>query len=108
LLDKFTPRPKSSKTNPITWPFTVWGFNLLRPFKKVPGGLTHLLTMVDKFTKWVEVKPLAKISSKQAVDFIQDIIFHFGVPDSIITNNVTQFTGEKMLDFCNDNNIHVD
>jgi hypothetical protein len=71
-------------------------------------GLTHLLIAVDKFTKWVEAKPQAKIGSKQATYFIQDIIFRFGVPNSIITNNVTQFTGEKFLDFCDDNNIRVD
>jgi hypothetical protein len=71
-------------------------------------GLTHLLITVDKFTKWVEAKPQAKIGSKQATYFIQDIIFRFGVPNSIITNNVTQFTGEKFLDFCDDNNICVD
>jgi hypothetical protein len=70
--------------------------------------LTHLLITVDKFTKWVEAKPLAKISSEQAIDFIQDIIFHFGVPNSIITDNGTQFTGEKFLDFYDDNNICVD
>jgi hypothetical protein len=29
--------------------------------KKAPGGLTHLLTAVDKFTKWIVVRPLAKI-----------------------------------------------
>jgi hypothetical protein len=82
--------------------------NLLGLFKKAPGGLTHLLVVIDKFTKWVEVKPLAKISSKQAVDFIHDIIFHFTVPNSIITNNGTQFTREKLLDFYDNNNIRVD
>jgi hypothetical protein len=70
--------------------------------------LTHLLVAVDKFTKWVKVKPLAKIGSKQAVDFIQDIIFHFRVPNYIFTDNGTQFTREKFLDFCDDNNIRVD
>jgi hypothetical protein len=64
--------------------------------------------MIDKFTKWVEAKPLAKIGSKEAIDFIQGIIFCFGVPNSIITDNGTQFTGEKFLDFYDDNNIHVD
>jgi hypothetical protein len=59
-------------------------------------------------TKWIEVKPLAKIGSKQVVDYIQDIIFHFGVPNSIITDTGTQFTREKFLDFCDDNNIRVD
>jgi hypothetical protein len=52
----------------------------LGPFKKAPKGLTHLLLAVDKSTKWIEVKPLAKIGSKQAMDFIQDIIFRFGGP----------------------------
>jgi hypothetical protein len=41
----------------------------------VPRGSTHLLVVIDKFTKWIEVKPMAKIGSKQAIDFIQDIIF---------------------------------
>jgi hypothetical protein len=62
------------------------------PFKKALGGLTHLLVMVDKFIKWIEARPLAKIDSKQIVSFVQDIIFCFGVPNSIITGNGTQFT----------------
>jgi hypothetical protein len=85
----------------------MWGLDLFVPFKKVPECLTHLLVAVDKFTKWIEVRPLANIGSKQVVNFIQDIIFHFRVPNSIITNNGTQFTREKFLDFCDDN-IRVD
>jgi hypothetical protein len=96
------------QTIPITWPFTVWGMDLLGSFKKALRGLTHLLVAVNKFTKWIKAKPLAKIGSKQAVDFIQDIIFGFGIPNSIITDNDTQFTGEKFLDFYDDNNIRVD
>jgi hypothetical protein len=34
---------------PITRSFAVWGQDLLVPFKKAPGGLTHLIIMVDKF-----------------------------------------------------------
>jgi hypothetical protein len=32
----------------------------------------------------------------------------FGVPNSIITDNGTQFTGKKFLDFCEDHHIRVD
>jgi hypothetical protein len=46
---------------------------------------------------------LAKI-----VNFIKDIIFCFVVPNSIITDNGTRFTGERFLDLCDDNNIQVD
>jgi hypothetical protein len=38
---------------------------------------------------------LAKIGSKQAIDFIQDIILHFGIPNSILTDNGTQFNEKK-------------
>jgi hypothetical protein len=96
------------QTISVTCPFAVWGLDLLGPFKKVPEGFTHLLVAIDRFTKWIKARPLAKISSKQVVIFVQDIIFCFWVPNSIITDNITQFTGEKFLDFCDDNNIQVD
>ena len=38
------------KTIPITWPFAVWGLDMVGPFKPARGGLTHLLVAVDKFT----------------------------------------------------------
>jgi hypothetical protein len=51
---------------PITRSFAVWGQDLLGPFKKAPGGLTHLIIMVDKFTKWIQTRPLANIGSRLA------------------------------------------
>jgi hypothetical protein len=38
---------------PITWPFVVWGLDLVRPLKRVPRGYTHLLVAIDKFMKWI-------------------------------------------------------
>jgi transposase InsO family protein len=40
--------------------------------------------------------------------FFTDIIHHFGVQNSIITNNGTQFTSKKFLRFCDDHHIGVD
>jgi hypothetical protein len=42
------------------------------------------------------------------VAFFTNIIHHFGVPNSIITDNGTQFTWKKFLDFCKDHHIRVD
>jgi hypothetical protein len=56
---------------------------------KAPGGLTHMLIVIEKFTKWIKAWPLAKIGSKQAVNFIQNIIFYFRGPNSIIIDNDT-------------------
>ena len=74
---------------PITWPFMVWGLDLVGSFKKAPGGFTHLLVTIDKFTKWIEARPISVIKSEQAVLFFLDIIHCFGVPNSIITDNDT-------------------
>jgi transposase InsO family protein len=96
------------QTIPITWSFAVWGLDLVGPLQKAPGGFTHLLVAIDKFSKWIEVRPLNSIRSEQAVAFFTNVIHRFGVPNSIITDNGTQFTGRKFLDFCEDHHIRVD
>jgi transposase InsO family protein len=104
-----TPLPDQAlQTIPITWLFTVWGLDLVGPLQKAPGGFTHLLVAIDKFSKWIEVRPLTSIRSKQAVAFFTNIIHRFGIPNSIITDNGTQFTGKKFLDFCEGHHIRVD
>ena len=67
-----------------------------------------MLVVVAKFSKWIEARPIAKIKSEQAVQFFTDIVYRFGVPNSIITDNGTQFTGKKFLRFCDDIHIRVD
>jgi hypothetical protein len=96
------------QTIPITWSFAVCGLDRVGPLQKAPGGFTHLLVTIDKFSKWIEVRPLNSIRSEQAVAFFTNIIHRFRVPNSIITNNGTQFTGKKFLDFCDDHHIRVD
>ena len=68
-------------------------------FKKASEGFNHLLVTINKFTKWIEVRPIINLKSEQAVEFIQDIIHRFGVPNHIIIDNGTQFIGRKFLDF---------
>ena len=76
--------------------------------KRAPGGFTHLLVVIDKFSKWIEAQPIGKIQSEQAVQFFTDIVHRFGVPNSMITDNGTQFTGKEFLRFCDDYHIRVD
>ena len=66
-----------------------------------------MLVAVDKFTKWIEARPISTIKSEQAVLFFLDIIRHFGVTNSIITDNGMQFTRKKFLRFCNEYHIRV-
>jgi hypothetical protein len=67
----------------------------------------HLFVTIDKLTKWIEAQPITTIKSEQAVEFFLDIIHHFGVPNSIITENGMQFMGKEFFKFCDDNHIRV-
>jgi ribonuclease HI/transposase InsO family protein len=96
------------QTVPITWPFTVWGLDIVGPLRKVPGGYTHLFVAIDKFSKWVEVRLITNLRAEQAVTFFTDIVYRFKVPNSIITDNRSQFTGRKFLEFCDKFHIRVD
>jgi hypothetical protein len=92
---------------PITWPFTVWGLDLVGPLQKAVGGYTYRLVAIDKFSKWMEARPIMNIHSEQAVLFFTDIIHRFGIPNIIITDNGTQFNGKKFLDIYDRHHIRV-
>jgi hypothetical protein len=55
---------------------------------------------VDKFTKWVEAAPVTTQDSTTVINFIKSIIFCFGVPHSIITDNKTNFTSKEFKNYC--------
>jgi transposase InsO family protein len=75
--------------------------------KRTTGGFTYLLVAIDKFFKWIEARPITSIRSEQAVLFFTDIVHRFRVPNYIITDNGTQFTGKKFLDFYDNHHIRV-
>jgi transposase InsO family protein len=66
------------------------------------------LVTIDKFSKWVEVRPITNLRAEQAVMFFTDIVYCFRLPKSIITDNGSQFTGRKFLEFCDKFHIRVD
>jgi ribonuclease HI len=90
------------RTIPPSWPFAVWVLDSVGPFKMAPGGYKHILVVVDKFTKWIEVHAVATVTSKKAAKFIEDITHRFAVPNRIVTDLGKAFTGSDFWDFCQD------
>ncbi|GKV21714.1 hypothetical protein SLEP1_g31668 [Rubroshorea leprosula] len=64
------------------WPFAQWGLDLLGPFVKGVGGVTHLIVGVDYFTK-------------------------YGIPNQIVADNGTQFNCSSFRDFCSSYGIKL-
>jgi transposase InsO family protein len=56
---------------------------------------------VEYFSKWIEAKPLATITSVTVQKFFwQNIVCRFGLPKAITVDNGTQFDAETFKDFC--------
>ena len=85
------------------WPFSQWGIDIVGPFPLATGGRKFLLVAIDYFTKWIEAEPLAKITEAKVKDFIwKFIVCRFGLPRTIISDNGKQFTGFKLIEYCQD------
>jgi transposase InsO family protein len=80
---------------------------MIRPFKKAQGGYTHVLVAINKFTKWIEYKPIASLTSTKEVEFIQEIMFRFGIPNIFITDLGSNFTSLEFFDFCKKRSIQI-
>jgi hypothetical protein len=85
---------------PPSWPFAVWGVDILGPFPRAIGGYRFLFVAIDKFTKWPEATPMVSITQGAAVVFLKSIIRRFGVPSHIIMDNGTQFKGRLFQEYC--------
>ncbi|GKV33929.1 hypothetical protein SLEP1_g42365 [Rubroshorea leprosula] len=90
------------------WPFAQWGLDLLGPFVKGVGGVTHLVVAVDYFTKWVKARPLSSLTLRRIEDFVfSAIICRYGIPNQIVTDNGPQFNCTSFRDFCSSYGIKL-
>ena len=89
--------------NPIIkpWPFRGWGIDLIGQIFP-PSSKAHkfILVATDYFTKCVEAIPWKTVTLKNMVDFIKEhIVYRFGIPQTITTDQETMFTSEEFRDF---------
>ena len=64
MQSKYTHRLKALQMIPPSWPFAVWGVDILGPFPRAVGGCQFLYVTIVKFTKWPEVTPVVNITKK--------------------------------------------
>jgi transposase InsO family protein len=66
-----------------------------------------LLVTVDKFSKWTEAVPVTNQEATMAVKFFKPIIYRYGIPNNIITDNGTNFTSGEFQQFAKEFGIKI-
>ena len=108
FFGKQTSRPAQAlQTIPLSWPFSVWGLDILGPFPRAQGGYRFLFVAIDTCTKWIEAEPVENITAEAAKKFIRSIVVHFGVPNRVITDNGSQFKSNAFQTLCEDLGIKL-
>ena len=84
-----------------SWPFDAWGIDVIGPIDPPSsGGHRFILAAMDYFSKWAEAVPLREVKSANAINFLErHIIYRFGIPHRITSDNAKAFRSDKMHRF---------
>jgi ribonuclease HI len=94
-------------TIPPTWPFACWGLDMIGPRPTALGGFNRVLVAIDKFTKWIEVKPITCPKADRVLDFLDELKHRYGLPHRIITDLGSNFNNHQFWEYCENNGIDV-
>ncbi|KAK4388226.1 hypothetical protein Sango_2429200 [Sesamum angolense] len=85
-----------------SWSFHAWGLDFVGPITpKSFAGHIYILAATDYFLKWAEAVPLKEVKKEIVIDFIRvNIIFRYGIPRYIITDNGRPFYNKLMDKLC--------
>ncbi|KAG9453450.1 hypothetical protein H6P81_006354 [Aristolochia fimbriata] len=83
-------------------PFEAWGMDIIGPISpKSDSDRQYILAATDYFSKWAEASAYREVKVATVVDFIRtQIIYWYGVPRYIMTDNGTPFKNKVMDHFC--------
>lgn len=86
----------------VATPFHTLHIDHLGPFVRSKRGNTHLLNIVDSFTKFVFIKPVKSTNTQNAIRVLEDIFDTFRTPDRLISDRGSCFTSHAFKRFCLD------
>ncbi|CAH8551539.1 unnamed protein product [Dicrocoelium dendriticum] len=66
---------------------------------------TFFLVIVDAYSKWPEVTVMRNTSSNSTILALKRLFSQYGLPQTIVSDNGSQFTSYQFADFCAQNGI---
>jgi hypothetical protein len=94
-------------TIPPTWPFACWGLDMIGPLPTALGGFNRVLVAIDKFTKWIEVKPVTCPKADRVLDVLDELVHRYGLPHRIITDLGSNLNNHLFWEYFENSGIDV-
>ncbi|XGW08618.1 hypothetical protein V3C99_011164, partial [Haemonchus contortus] len=63
------------------------------------------LIIVDAYSKWPEIVEMSSTTTSCTITELRRLFAQFGNPQTLVTDNGTQFTSKEFNDFCSQNGI---
>lgn len=92
-------RPEMGKAFLVDRPFQHVYIDFLGPYPKTKEGHLYIFILLDQLTKYPLIKTMSKATSSNVVKFLNEIFSMFGVPESILSDNGSQFCSVLFKDF---------
>ncbi|KAL0349639.1 UNVERIFIED_CONTAM: Transposon Tf2-12 polyprotein [Sesamum radiatum] len=81
--------------------FNIKRMDVVGPLIKSSGGHLYILAATDYFSKWADAVPLKEVKKENVANFIRThIIYRYGVPRYIITDNGKPFRNSLIDKLC--------
>ena len=82
---------------PPTAPMEITAMDVLGPFNMSTNGNTYIIVFCDYFTKWPEAYPMPNQKAETIAQiFVEHIVYRYGVPKKLLTDQGTNFTSDLL------------
>ena len=82
------------------------GMDIVGILPETPRGNRYIVTLVDSFTRWPEAYPVPRIGARTVAECLLQFIRRFGVMQTLITDQGSDFTSRLFEHVCEKLQIH--
>ncbi|KAJ4748823.1 RNA-directed DNA polymerase [Rhynchospora pubera] len=99
--------PNALHPTVVSWPFEIWGTDIIGPIDPpASNGHRFILAATDYFSKWAEARSYREIKASDVVKFFTtQVLYRYGNPRKIISDNGTAFKNAKIDAFADKHKI---
>ena len=90
---------------PVPWPEPKAAWSRVHIDFAGPLNGNMYLIIVDAYSKWPEIIQMPTVTSSMTINALKRIFSQYGFPETLVSDNGTQFTSLKFEDFCKTHSI---